>query len=66
MQQEQSEWLPWQKKFAWLPVTLTNGDRVWLKSYYRRVSRRIVLGTINRDRKEQNGTLFDILKDPDQ
>ena len=50
---------PWQKWFAWRPVVL-NGDRVWLKTIYRR--RIWNYGSDNGQWPTwQYGTIFDVL-----
>ena len=53
---------PWQKKFAWLPVTV-HSERKWLTTVYRR--READYGD-QRFAKPRYiyGNLFDVIKDP--
>ncbi len=54
------EMTPWQKWFAWRPVTI-KGRRIWLKSVYRR---RINTYVDHDDwARYEYGDMFDILKD---
>jgi hypothetical protein len=51
---------PWKLWFAWRPVKLLDGDRVWCKRIYRRSINTYV---DNEDwRRYEYGTLFNVLK----
>lgn len=52
---------PWQKWFAWRPVTTISGDRVWGKRIYRRTRYTI----FKRYAGCEYATDFDLLKDRD-
>ena len=51
--------LPWNKWFAWYPVSV-HGNRVWLRTVYRRS----IISYVDMDDWEhyEYGTLFDVLK----
>ncbi len=51
---------PWQKWFAWHPVTI-KGNRRWLKSVYRRNSLKITMHGIAH--AWEYGDMFDVLKE---
>ena len=50
----------WTKHFAWLPVTDIHGERVWLKTVYRRSSK-IRMSTKGLTIGWEYGNIFDVL-----
>ena len=48
-------WQPWKKKFAFKPTKLSNGEKIWGRTYYERKGRNQFIEFTDR------GTLFDIL-----
>ena len=56
------DWLPWCKKFAWLPVYVNN-HRIWFDFYYVRYGRsRFSYVAMRRQSVKQLGTILDVLK----
>ncbi len=51
----------WVKWFAWKPVTLIGGERIWLKTIYRRGSKIRILGS-GLSLGYDYGTIFDVIK----
>ena len=51
---------PWRKWFAWRPVTV-HGNRVWLKTVYRRKINTYV--DMDDWARYEYGTIFDVLTD---
>jgi len=51
---------PWEEWFAWRPVKLLDGNRVWLKKIYRRC----INTYVDHDdwQRYEYGTIFDVLK----
>ena len=51
---------PWKGWFAWHPVTLVNGERVWLKKVFRRCINTYV--DYDNWKRYEYGSLFDVIK----
>ena len=54
------EYMPWKKWFAWHPV-IVHGNRVWLKTVYRRKINTYV--DMDDWARYEYGTIFDVLTD---
>lgn len=51
---------PWKPWFAWRPVTTISGQRIWLRSIFKRTWSRVATPEVI---GHEYGTVFDILKD---
>jgi hypothetical protein len=51
---------PWKQWFAWRPVVLLNGERVWLKKVFRRCINTYV--DMDNWKRYEYGSLFDVIK----
>lgn len=56
----ESEAMPWEKWFAWYPVTV-KGNRQWMKTVYRR--RKLKVGNYNLELEWEYGDMFDVIKE---
>lgn len=52
--------MPWQRWFAWRPVTTVSGERVWLKKIYRRQI--VCYADMDDWFHYEYGNIFDIIK----
>ena len=55
-------WANWQKKFAWIPTKLDNGEQVWLKTFYWRFGvHRFAIISGGPITKTERGTVLDVI-----
>lgn len=58
------DWEEWHEDFAWLPTTMENGERIWMRSYFWRCGehRLATMGGRAIYTTQKCHTLFDILQ----